>query len=91
MKIYRFLLLLGVCAALCACDTASNDEITQASPGTYILNNGNWGDNDSNIGIYNPSDKTFIADAFKTANLCLARNYLRIREKSIKCCPQPCQ
>lgn len=68
MKIYRFLLLLGVCAALCACDTASNDEITQASPGTYILNNGNWGSNDSNIGIYNPSDKTFIADAFKTAN-----------------------
>lgn len=68
MKIYRFFLLLGLCAALHACDTPSKDDITPISSGTYILNNGNWGSNDSNIGIYNPSDKTFKADAFKKAN-----------------------
>lgn len=68
MNINRLFLLLGISAVLYSCDSTSNDDITPVSSGTYILNNGNWGSNDSNIGIYNPSDKTFAADAFKTAN-----------------------
>lgn len=68
MKTNKLLLALGLTLALYSCDNSSKDDITPVSTGTYILNNGNWGGNDSNIGIYNPSDKTFTADAFKTAN-----------------------
>ena len=68
MKTAKVILALGLCVALYSCDNSSKDDITPVSSGTYILNNGNWGSNDSNIGIYNPSDKTFTADAFKTAN-----------------------
>lgn len=68
MKINRLILAAGLCLALHSCDNSSKDDITPASMGTYILNNGNWGSNDSNIGIYSPSDKTFTADAFMTAN-----------------------
>ena len=59
---------LGLSLALCSCDNSSKEDITPVRSGTYILNNGNWGSNDSNIGIYNPSDKSFTADAFKSAN-----------------------
>lgn len=59
-------ILLGL--AFCSCDNSSKEEITSAGSGTYILNNGNWGSNDSNIGVYSPSGKTFTADAFKAAN-----------------------
>jgi hypothetical protein len=68
MKTKRLLLALGLCAALYSCDNPSKDDVTPISSGTYILNNGNWGSNDANIGIYNPSDKTFASDAFKTVN-----------------------
>lgn len=68
MKIYRLLSALLLCAALYSCKERPDDEIVQAAPGTYILNNGNWGDNDSGIGIFNPSDKSFVPDAFYAAN-----------------------
>jgi hypothetical protein len=68
MKINRLFLALGFCSALISCDNSSKDDITPISSGTYILNNGNWGGNDSNIGIYNPSDKTYTGNAFMTAN-----------------------
>ena len=68
MKTNKLFLAIGLTLALYSCDNSSKDDITPVSTGTYILNNGNWGGNDSNIGIYNPSDKTFTADAFKTAN-----------------------
>ena len=68
MRTTKLILALGLCAALYSCDNSSKDDITPVSSGTYILNNGNWGNNDSNIGIYNPSDKTFAADAFQSAN-----------------------
>ena len=68
MKINRLILALGLCVALCSCDSSSKDDVTPVSSGTYILNNGNWGSNDSNIGIYSPSDKTFAADAFLAVN-----------------------
>lgn len=68
MKINKLLLAFGLTVAFCSCDNSSKDAITPAGSGTYILNNGNWGSNDSNIGVYNPSEHTFTADAFKTAN-----------------------
>ena len=68
MKINRLILALGLCVALCSCDSSSKDDVTPVSSGTYILNNGNWGSNDSNIGIYSPSDKTLAADAFLAVN-----------------------
>lgn len=68
MKINRIFLALGLSLALVSCEDSSKDDITPVTSGTYILNNGNWNSNDSNIGIYNPSDKTFTADAFQAAN-----------------------
>lgn len=68
MKINRLFMALGLCVALYSCDNSSKDDITPVSSGTYILNNGNWGSNDSNIGIYDPSSKTFAANAFMAAN-----------------------
>ena len=68
MKTNRLFLTLALCATLGSCQDQSKDDITPASKGTYILNNGNWGSNDSNIGIYNPSEKTFYPGAFQAAN-----------------------
>lgn len=70
MKLSKLLLAIGLTVALYSCDSASKDDITPApkGTGTYILNNGNWGSNDSNIGIYDPTTKTLTADAFKAAN-----------------------
>ena len=68
MKTNKIIPALVLCLALYSCDNSSKDDVTPVSSGTYILNNGNWGSNDSNIGIYNPSDKTFTADAFRTVN-----------------------
>ena len=68
MKTNRLLLTLALCAILGSCQDQQNDDLTPAGKGTYILNNGNWGSNDSDIGIYNPATKTYSADAFQTAN-----------------------
>ena len=68
MKINRLFLILGLCATLYSCGDSSKEEIIPVSSGTYILNNGNWGSNDSSIGIYSPSDKRFTADAFMAVN-----------------------
>lgn len=38
------------------------------SEGIFVLNNGNWGDSDSNIGVYDPVSKTFVADRFFAVN-----------------------
>lgn len=68
MKTNRLFLTLALCATLGSCQDRQKDDLTPVSKGTYILNNGNWGDNDSNIGIYNPATKAYSADAFQTAN-----------------------
>lgn len=65
----RLLLALALCTALYSCDTIKDNGATaSASKGTFILNNGNWGDNDSNIGIYNPIDKTYSSSVFAAVN-----------------------
>ena len=63
MKISKIILATCLFAALSSCDNSSKDNTITVNGGTYILNNGNWGSNDSNIGIYSPSAKTFAADA----------------------------
>lgn len=68
MKIYHFLLALTLGAMLAACQGKTSDDVTLPTLGTYILNNGNWGANDSNIGIYVPSTKTYTPSAFYAAN-----------------------
>lgn len=65
----KFLMMLPVLATMHSCDKIGGQEDgPEASTGTYILNNGNWGDNDANIGIYDPSSKTYTAGAFFAAN-----------------------
>ena len=68
MKSTSILLSLALILALCSCDNSLKDEPIPVGSGTYVLNNGNWGDNDSSIGIYNPSDKTYASDMFYMAN-----------------------
>lgn len=68
MKLTKLIFALGLTLALYSCDNSSIDDTAPVSNGTYILNNGNWGSNDSNIGIYTPSTKTLSVNMFKTAN-----------------------
>lgn len=69
MKVKKLIMVLSICAALYSCDkTGGQEDGPEAGAGTYILNNGNWGDNDANIGIYDPAGKTYTASAFFAAN-----------------------
>jgi DNA-binding beta-propeller fold protein YncE len=68
MKTKSLILSLTACAVLISCETSSPDIVTPASSGTLILNNGNWGGNDSSIGVYDPQTKTYVPDAFYAAN-----------------------
>ena len=69
MKFKSLFLAIPLCAALYSCDKiGSQEDKPEAGAGTYILNNGNWGDNDANIGIYDPAGKTYTASAFFAAN-----------------------
>lgn len=67
MKKHAFILLLA--ATFAGCETETGTPATApAIQGTFILNNGNWGDNDSNIGIYNINEGTYVPDVFFAAN-----------------------
>lgn len=68
MKFTKSILAIGLILAICSCDNLSKEDIVPTNSGTYILNNGNWGSNDSNIGIYNAAGKTLSPDAFLAAN-----------------------
>lgn len=69
MKTHRSLSALLLCAAaFFSCEDNTNDDATEVQSGTFIINNGNWGSNDSNIGIYNPDTRTFTPEAFLTVN-----------------------
>ena len=65
---FRFILALALCAVLLSCENRSADPDDSVAYGTYILNNGNWGGNDANIGVYDPALKTFKADQFYAVN-----------------------
>lgn len=68
MRINKSILFLSICMTLVSCAATSKEDMNPTSEGTYILNNGNWGGNDSNIGIYDPVGKTFTSNAFFSAN-----------------------
>lgn len=68
MKTYRLLSTLLLCVIILSCEDDMNTNMSPIESGTYIINNGNWGSNDSNIGIYDPDTKTFTPKAFHTAN-----------------------
>lgn len=51
-----------------SCDKADDNYTVQRTGSTFVLNNGNWGDNDANIGIYDPAAKAFTPMAFMAAN-----------------------
>ena len=65
---FRFYLVLALCFAFFSCEKPSAESDAPAVYGTYILNNGNWGGNDSNIGVYDPVSKTFKGDYFYDVN-----------------------
>ncbi len=69
MKIRQLFWAMPLCAVLYSCEKiGGQDDEPVATAGTYILNNGNWGDNDSNIGIYDPATKTYASSAFFAEN-----------------------
>ena len=69
MKIRQLLWIIPLFATLYSCEKiGGQDDEPAATAGTYILNNGNWGDNDANIGIYDPATKTYMPDAFLATN-----------------------
>lgn len=62
-SLYAF---LSVCLLMsCAEGKESPEPLFE---GIFILNGGNWGGNDSNIGIYDPVTKKFSPDAFLGVN-----------------------
>lgn len=65
---FRLFLALTFCAALFSCENHSTDPSGSVPCGTYIINNGNWGGNDANIGVYDPVSKTFAGDQFYAVN-----------------------
>lgn len=61
--------IISLSIALAGCEKKPSDVDNQGFIGhTYILNNGNMGGNDSNIGLYDPASKTFTPDVFLSVN-----------------------
>lgn len=60
---FAFLTLAAV-----SCDRVNNDPEVPEATGYYVLNNGSWGNNDSNIAVYDPETKAVTASAFSAAN-----------------------
>ena len=56
-------------AILSSCEPMGEDGADKsATVGTFILNNGTWGGNDSEICVFNPLDGSCVPDAFSAAN-----------------------
>lgn len=53
---------------LISCNKQPDDPAPAFSGDIYVLNNGNWGSNDSGISVYNLDTKELAADAFYNAN-----------------------
>ena len=64
----KIILAMALCGLFFSCDTIEKEKTPTPSAGTLVLNNGNWGGNDSNICIYNPETKELTANAFQSAN-----------------------
>jgi len=68
MKTIRTFLTAALCIALASCEDSFEKADAPAKEGTFILNNGRWGDNNAGIGIYSPTSKTYLPGAFIGAN-----------------------
>lgn len=68
MKALRAIFIVMLCLAMSSCEQASHQPETSSSEGTYVLNSGNWGANDANVGIYDPASRTYTPDVFFTVN-----------------------
>lgn len=68
MKLKDIFYAFALCAVLAACERNEKDDTLSLISGTIILNNGSWGANDSNIGVYSPSTKTYAPDVFYAVN-----------------------
>lgn len=68
MKNLEILSTVLLCALILSCEQQMGENEYSPVAGTFILNNGSWGANDSNIGIYHPSTKVYSPDAFLIVN-----------------------
>lgn len=69
IKSMRFFMALAICALSLSCEKAGEETAVQPlATGTYILNNGSWGENDADVGVYDPLSRTFSQDVFCSAN-----------------------
>ena len=64
----KIIIALALCGLFVSCDSIDKKDPRPSDISTLVLNNGNWGKNDSNICSYDPSTKTLTADVFKNAN-----------------------
>ena len=64
----KIIIALALCGLFVSCDSIDKKDPQPSDISTLVLNNGDWGKNDSNICSYDPSTKTLTADVFKNAN-----------------------
>jgi len=66
-RILSILAIIAVTAV--ACKKTDPEPVPEPEiGGVVILNNGSWGNNDANAGIYYPETKTYTSDVFYTTN-----------------------
>lgn len=68
MKKVLLLLAMAMTVAISCNKTPVEDPAELLPSGFYVMNNGNWGDNNANIGIYDTKTKSLAADVFGTVN-----------------------
>ena len=64
----KIIIALALCGLFVSCDSIDKKDPQPSDISTLVLNNGDWGKNDSNICSYDSSTKTITADVFKNAN-----------------------
>lgn len=68
IRFLRLMFISVLCMSVVACDKDEDAVEPFACMGTFVLNNGNWGDNDANIGVYDPQTGTYTPDMFYVVN-----------------------
>lgn len=68
MRCIRFFYVLVLFVLSVACKQDEESAEIAFMSGRFVVNNGNWGDNDADIGIYDLQRKTFFPDMFYTVN-----------------------
>lgn len=68
MKNFNFFVLVFIGLIFLSCEKTPKDETPQKAKGVFILNNGSYGGNNANIGVYDVEAKTLTPNAFQVAN-----------------------